>query len=157
MILLKYSNTIEKKIHGNSDLYIDSLMKKIQGKLRNIEIRSEIINDTIIFKRTVRIASDCGDTKADTLKILREGQFRIKKTNSNNIEIFWEVELDTLLFLSITIGLVLGLILGFFIGFGGFMLISSIIIIGLAISTIAYLFGLNFILTTIDEIIETSI
>lgn len=156
MNLLKYSTTIEKKIQGNSELYIDSLMKKIQGKLRDIEIRSEITNDTIIFKRTVRIASDCGDTKADTLKIFREGQFRIKKTNSNDIEIFWEVELDTLLFLSITIGSVLGLILGLFVGSGGFMIISSIII-GLAISTIAYLFGLNFILTTIDEIIETSI
>ena len=57
MNLLKYSTTVEKKIHGNSELYIDSLMKKIQGKLRDIEIRSEITNDTIIFKRTVRIAT----------------------------------------------------------------------------------------------------
>ena len=151
MNLLKYSNTIEKQIHGNSDLYIDSILKKIQGKLRDIAIRSEITNNTLRFKKDVN-----NYNRAEALKTLRKGQFRINKINSNKIEIFWEVELDTLLFLSITIGLVLGLILSLFVGSGGFMIISSIII-GLAISTIAYLFGLNFILTTIDEIIETSI
>jgi len=156
MNLLKYSTTIEKKIHGNSDLYIDSHMKMIQGKLRNIDIRSEIMNDTIIFKRTVRIASDCGYSKKEALKILREGHFRIKKNKSNNIEIFWEVKLDSLLFLSIVIGIILGIILGLFVGSGGIMIISSIII-GLVISTIAYLFGFSFILITIDDILETSI
>lgn len=151
MNLLKYSNTIEKKIHGNSDLYIDSLMKKIQEKLRNIEIQSEITNDTIIFKKSVKIYS-----REEALKPLRKGQFRIKKINSNKIEIFWEVELDILLFLAIAIGLVLGLILGLFAESAGLMVVFSIII-GVIFSTLTYLFGLNSILTTIDEILGPSI
>ncbi len=156
MNLLKYSNTIEKKIPGNSDLYINSFMKNIQEKLRNIEVRSEITNDTIIFKKIVKLASDFGYSRAEAMNIFRKGQIRIRKINSNNIEIFWEVELDILLFLSIAIGLVIGLIVGLFIGFAGLMIISSIII-GLVFSTITYLFGLNSILTTIDTILKTSI
>jgi len=156
MNLLKYSNTIEKKIHGNSDLYIDSLMKKIQEKLRNIGIRSEIINDMIIFKRIFRLASDCGYSKKEALNVFGDGQIRIRKINSNKIEVFWEVELDALLALSIVIGLIVGLFVGLFVGFSGLMIISTIII-GLVFSTISYLFGLNSILTTIDEILETPI
>ena len=155
MNLLKYSSTIEKKIHGNSDLYIDSLMKKIQGKLRNIEAQSETTNDTIIFKRIVRSTTHSGENQREAMKILRDGRIRIRKINSNKIEIFWEVKLDTLLFLSITIGLVLGIVLGLFVESGVLMIISSIII-GLFFSTITYLFGLNSILTTINEILETS-
>ena len=156
MNLLKYSNTIEKKIHGNSDLYIDSLMKKIQEKLRNMGIRSEITNDTIIFKRIFRLASDCGYSKKEALNVFGDGQIRIRKINSNKIEVFWEVELDALLALSIVIGFIVGLFVGLFVGFSGLMIISTIII-GLVFSTISYLFGLNSILTTIDEILETPI
>lgn len=151
MNLLKYSNTIEKKIDGNSDLYIDSILKKIQGKLTNIEIRSEITNNTLRFKKDIKIYS-----REEALKPLRNGQFRIRKINSNKIEIFWEVKLDILLFLSIIIGLVSGLILGLFVETVGLIIISSVII-GLFFSTITYLIGLNSILTTIDEILETSI
>ena len=151
MNLLKYSSTIEKKIQGNPDLFIDSLLKKIQGKLRNIEIRSEIINDMIIFKRFIKLYS-----KDDAMKALRNGQIKIKKINSNTIEIFWEVELDTLLFLSIITGLVVGLILGLLVGPAGLMILSSIII-GLFSSAITYFIGFNSILTTIDEILEIAI
>lgn len=152
MNLLKYSNTIEKKIHGNSDLYLNSLMKKIQLKLRNIEARSEITNDTILFKRIVRSTTHSGENKREAMKILRDGQIRIRKINSNKIEIFWEVELDTLLFLSMVIGLVIGLIAGF----ASSMIIISMII-GSLFSIIAYFIGCSIIKSKIDEIVETSI
>jgi len=37
-----YSNSAEKKIHVNSELYIDALQKKIQGKLSDFEAQSVI-------------------------------------------------------------------------------------------------------------------
>lgn len=53
MSLLTYSNTEEMTIDVNSDVYIDSFMKKIRETLRNFEAKSETQNDTIKFKRIV--------------------------------------------------------------------------------------------------------
>ena len=152
MSLLKYSNTEEKTIHVNSDLYIDSFKKKIQETLRNFEAQSEIQNDTIKFKRIVRNTTHSGQNKIEAMKILREGLIRIEKVDSKKIRIFWEVKLDSLLFLSISTGLVIGLIAGF----ASSMIIISMII-GLLFSTIAYFIGGSIVKSKIDEIIATSI
>jgi hypothetical protein len=152
MSLLKYSNTEEKTIHVNSDLFIDSFKKKIQGKLRLFEAQSEIQNDTIKFKRIVRNTTHSGQNKIEAMKILREGLIRIEKIDSKRIRIFWEVQLDSLVFLSILIGLVIGLIAGF----ASSMILISMVI-GLGSSTIAYFIGCSLIKSEIDEIVGTSI
>ena len=152
MSLLKYSNTEEKTIHVNSDLFIDSFKKKIQGKLRLFDAQSEIQNDTIKFKRIVRNTTHSGQNKIEALKILREGLIRIEKIDSKRIQIFWEVQLDSLLFLSILIGLVIGSIAGF----ASSMILISMVI-GLGSSTIVYFIGCSLIKSEIDEIIETSL
>ena len=151
MNLLKYSNTEEKTIHVNSDLFIDSFKKKIQGKLRLFDAQSEIQNDTIKFKRIVRNTTHSGQNKIEALKILREGLIRIEKIDSKRIQIFWEVQLDSLLFLSILIGLVIGLIAVF-----ASSMILIAMVIGLGSSTIVYFIGCSLIKSEIDEIIETS-
>lgn len=152
MSLLKYSKSIEKTIHGNSDLYIDSFMKKIQGTLRTFETQSEIQNDTIKFKRIVRILALSGQNKIEGMKLVREGLIRIERINSKRIRIFWEVKLDTVLFISFLIGLVIGLISG---------LASSLIIFSMIIaflfSTITYFIGCSIVNSKIDEIVEASI
>lgn len=152
MSLLKYSNTEEKTIHVNSDLFIDSFKKKIQGKLRLFEAQSEIQDDTIKFKRIVRNTTHSGQNKIEAMKILREGLIRIEKIDSMRIRIFWEVQLDSLLFLAILIGLVIGLIAGF----ASSMILISIVI-GLGSSTIVYFIGCSLIKSEIDEIVGTSI
>ncbi len=152
MSLLKYSKTEEKTIHVNSDLYIDSFKKKIQETLKNFEAQSEIQNDTIKFKRIVRNTTHSGQNKIEAMKILREGLIRIEKVDSKKIRIFWEVKLDSLLFLSISTGLGIGLIAGF----ASSMIIISMII-GLLFSTIAYFIGGSIVKSKIDEIIATSI
>ena len=152
MSLLKYSNTEEKTIHVNSDLYIDSFKKKIQETLRNFEAKSEIQNDTIKFKRIVRNTTHSGQNKIEAMKILREGLIRIERIDSKKIRIFWEVKLDSLLFLSISIGIVIGLIAGF----ASSMIIISMII-GLLFSTIMYFIGSSIVKSEIDEIVATSI
>ena len=152
MSLLKYSNTEEKTIHVDSDLYIDSLKKKIQETLRNFEAQSENQNDTIKFKRIVRNTTHSGQNKIEAMKILREGLIRIERIDSTKIRIFWEAKLDSLLFLSISIGLVIGLIAGF----ASSMIIISIII-GLLFSTITYFIGCSIVKSKIDEIVATSI
>ena len=113
MRLLKYSNTEEKTIHVNSDLYIESFKKKIQETLSNFEAQSEIQNETIKFKRIVRNTTHSGQNKIEAMRILREGLIKIERIDSKKIRIFWEVNWDSLLFLSIAIGLVIGLIAGF--------------------------------------------
>ena len=152
MSLLKYSNTEEKTIHVNSDLYIDSFKKKIQETLRSFEAQSEIQNDTIKFKRIVRNTTNSGLNKIEAMKILREGLIRIERIDSKKIRIFWEVKLDSLLFLSISTGLVIGLIAGF----ASSMIIISMII-GLLFSTIIYFIGCSIVKSKIDEIVATSI
>ncbi len=152
MSLLKYSNREEKTIHVNSDLYIDSFKKKIQETLRSFEAQSEIQNDTIKFKRIVRHTTHSGQNKIEAMKILREGLIRIEKVDSMKIRIFWEVKLDSLLFLSISIGLVIGLIAGF----ASSMIIISMII-GLLFSTIMYFIGYSIVKSKINEIVATSI
>ena len=151
MKLLKYSNTIEKKIHGNSDLYIKSFIKKVQGKLRELEAKSVLNNDTIQFERIVRNTTHSGQNKIEALKILREGFVRIEKNGSHKIKIFWEVKLDTLLFLSVMVGLIIGLVTGF-AGSG----IALSIITGLLFSIIAYFIGYSVVKIRIDQIVETS-
>ena len=148
---LKYSNTFQTKIHGNSDRYIDSVMKKMQGKLSAINIPSEIANDTIFFKRTVNSYN-----RANALETLRSGQIRITKINSGHIEISWQVQLDGLLFLSIFTGFWLGLILGLFAPSVALVMISTLII-GLFLSTVGFLMGLNSILTTMNQILESAV
>ena len=126
--------------------------KKIQGKLRLFEAQSEIQNDTIKFKRIVRNTTHSGQNKIEAMKILREGLIRIEKIDSKRIRIFWEVQLDSLLFLSILIGFVIGLI----VGFASSMILISMVI-GLGSSTIVYFIGCSFIKSEIDEIVATSI
>jgi hypothetical protein len=149
MNILKYSKTTEKKIHRNPEVYMDLLRKKIQENLRKRKIGSEIVGDTIVFKRTIEVYD-----RSYALKSLRNGQIRIRKIGFDQIELFWEVELDGLLLLSVTIGTVLGIILGLFAETQVLMILSALII-GLFISTVAYLFGLNSILTSMDEILDT--
>ncbi len=124
MSLLKYSNTEEKTIHVTPDLYIDSFKKKIRETLKNFEAQSEIQNDTIKFKRIARITTHSGQNKIEAMKMLREGIIRIEKIDSKKIRIFWEVKLDSLLLLSISIGLLISLIAGF----ASSMIIISMII-----------------------------
>lgn len=152
MKLLLYSNTIEKRIPGNADLYIESCMKKIQWKLKELEARSEVKINTIEFERTVRNTTHSGENKREALKILREGFVRIEKNGSNKIQIFWEVKLDILLFLSIMVGLIIGLIVGF-IDSG----IVLSIITGLLFSIMVYFIGYSVIKIKIDRIVETSV
>jgi hypothetical protein len=152
MKLLKYSNTIEKKIHGNSDLYIKSFMKKVQEKLQELDAKSVLNNGTIQFERIVRNTTHSGQNKIEALKILREGFVQIEKNGSHKIQIFWEVKLDTVLFLSIMVGLIIGLIAGF--TDSGIVLS---IITGLLFSILVYLIGYSVIKIRIDRIIETSI
>ena len=151
MKLLKYSNTEEKTIHVNSDLYIDSFKKKIQEALRNFEAQSEIQNDTIKFKRIVRNTTHSGQNKIEAMKIVREGLIKIVRVDSNKIRIFWEVKLDSLVFLSISIGLLIGLIAVF----ASSMIITSMII-GLLFSIITYFIGCSIVKSKIDEIVATS-
>nr|WP_319511012.1 hypothetical protein [uncultured Draconibacterium sp.] len=152
MSLLKYSNTEEKAIHVNSDVYIDSFKKKIQETLKNFDARSEIQNDTIKFKRIVRITTHSGQNKIEAMKIVREGLIGIERIDSKKIKIFWEVKLDSLLFLSISIGLLIGAIAGFVSS----MIIISLII-GLLFSAIMYFIGCSIVKSTIDDIVATSI
>ena len=152
MSLLKYSNTEERTIHVNSDLYIDSFKKKIQETLRNFEAQSEIQKDSIKFKRIVRNTTHSGQNKIEAMKILREGLIRIERIDSKKIRIFWEVKLDSLLFLSISIGIVIGLIAGF----ASSMIIISVII-GLLFSTIMYFIGCSIVKSKIDKIVASSI
>ena len=152
MKLLKYSNTTEKTIQVSLDLYIDSFKKKIQEALRNFEAQSEIQNDTIKFKRIVRATTHSGQNKIEAMKIVREGLIRIERIDSKKIRISWEVKLNSLLFLSISIGLLIGLVAGF----ASSMIIISIII-GLLFSTIMYFIGCSIVKSKIDEIVATSI
>lgn len=151
MKLLKYSNVWEKKINGNSDLYIVAFTKRLQEKLKNIEAKSEIQNDTIAFKRVVRNTTHSGINKIEALKILREGFVRIEKVDSNKVQIFLEVKLDVILFLSFLIGLFIGLITAFA---GSSFSLS--IIIGLLFSIVTYLIGCSIIQRKIDEIVSSS-
>lgn len=151
MNLLKYSNTEERTIDVNSDLYIDSFKKQIQETLRNFEAQSEIQNDTIKFKRMVRNTTHSGQNKFEAMKIVREGLIRIERVDAAKIRIFWEVKLDALLFLSISIGLLIGLLAGF-----ASSMILIAMLIGLLFSTITYFIGCSIVKSKIDEIVNTS-
>jgi len=152
MELLKYSCIYEKKINGNPDLYIESFKKKIQSQLRIIEARSEILNNTIIFKRIVRNTTHSGMNKIEAMKILREGLIQIEKVAPNKIKISWEIKLDSLLFVTILVGLAVGLIARF-----SDSTIAISIVYGLIFSVAVYFVGYTFIKTKIDRIIESSI
>ncbi|WP_297099503.1 hypothetical protein [uncultured Draconibacterium sp.] len=151
MSLLKYSSTEERSIQVNPDVYIDSFKKIIQEALRNFDAQSEIENDTITFKRIVRITTHSGRNKIEAMKLVREGLIRIERVGTKKIRIFWEVKLDALVFLSISIGLLFGLIA---------LLASSMIlistIIGLLFSAIMYFIGCSIVKSKIDGILATS-
>ena len=151
MNLLKYSNTEERTIDVNSDLYIDSFKKQIQETLRNFKAQSEIQNDTIKFKRLVRNTTHSGQNKFEAMKIVREGLIRIERIDAAKIRIFWEVKLDALLFLSISIGLLIGLLAGF-----ASSMILIAMLIGLLFSTITYFIGCSIVKSKIDEIVNAS-
>lgn len=150
MSLLKYSNATEKTIHEDSDLYIDSFRNKIQERLRNFEAQSEIQNDTITFKRMVRNMTRSGQNKIEAMKLVREGLIRIERVDTTKIRIFWEVKLDALLFLSISVGLVIGLLALF----ASSMILISMLI-GLLFSSIMYFIGCSIVKSQIDKIVNT--
>jgi len=157
---LRYSNSTEKTIHVNSDIYIDTFKKKIQEKLRDFEAQTEIQNDTIKFRRSVRYSTYTGINKREAMKILREGKIRIEKIDSKRIRISWEVHLDGLLFLCLLIGFVIGLMVVFASLMSGTSLILGIlfaIIIAMLFSISIYFIGCSIIKSQIDELVETSI
>ncbi|KJF42932.1 hypothetical protein [Draconibacterium sediminis] len=150
MSFLKYSNTAEKTIHVNLDLYIDSFKNKIQERLRNFEAQSEIQNDTITFKRMVRNTTHSGQNKIEAMKLVREGLIRIERVDTTKIRIVWEVKLDALLFLSISVGLVIGLLALF----ASSMILISMLI-ELLFSSIMYFIGCSIVKSQIDKIVAT--
>lgn len=143
---------MEIKIQRNSDSYIETFMKKIQSRLRDIEIKTEVKHDTIEFVRTVRTTTHSGENKLDAMNIFREGSVRIEKADSNRVQIFWEIKLDTLLFLCTVIGIVTGLISGL----TGCPFMLSILI-GLLGSIIGYAIGYSIVKIKIDLIVESSL
>ncbi|WP_167618468.1 hypothetical protein [Maribellus sediminis] len=86
------------------------------------------------------------------MKLVREGFIRIEKNDSTKIRIFWEVKLDALVFLSISIGLVIGFIAGFV---SSMLLIP--LIIGLLFSAITYFIGCSIVKSKIDKIVATAV
>jgi hypothetical protein len=156
MNLLKYTNTVELKISGNPDVFIQTLQKGIVDKLHDWKIATELTDDTIIFRRFVIIGTHSRENNRHPMNIFREGKFRIRKNNSTKIEIYSEIELDHLLVLSISIGILGGFFIGVPIGFSLMTILSSVIG-GFALSVVVYLFGVNSILTRLDEILETSL
>ena len=156
MNILKYTDSNELKISGNSDVFINELKKGIVDKLHELKISTELSDDTIFFKRFVIIGTHTGENKRHPMKIFREGRFRIRKSSSNKIEIYSEIGLDYLLVLSIAIGF-LGVFFIVFVLEYPIITILSSIIIGVALSIAVYFLGLMSILTMLDEILETSL
>jgi len=154
MNLLKYTNIIDLKISGNPDTFIQVLQKGIVDKLHSMKIATELTEDAIIFRRLVIIGTHTGENKRHPMNIFREGKFRIRKNSSNKIEIYSEIGLDYLLVLSISIGLLGGFLIVVPIGLSLMAILSSVIG-GFVLSVIVYLFGLNSILTRLDEILDT--
>lgn len=153
MNLLTCSNTVELNIHGNRDIYMDALLKKMQGKLMNLKVPSEITNDTLVFERPIQLFQY---DRGILFKPIRKGQIRINKINRSQIEIFWEVEMETVLVISITTGLFLGFFLGLFVESTGLMNVSFLLL-GFLTAIVCYLFGLHSIQTTMNEVLETSV
>ncbi len=151
-MLARYSETYGMKMGKNPDLFIYSFRKKIQEQLRIIEARTEIQDDTILFKRIVRNTTHSGMNKVEAMKILREGSIQIKKMGSNRIKVIWKIKIDSLLFMSVFSGLVIGLM----VGFTGSTIITSIAC-GLASSVIVFSVGYVWIGVEIDRIMESSI
>lgn len=148
-----YSNSLEKMIKvQNQEQYMTAFRQRIQEKLKAIECRSEIVGDTIHFKRIVKNTTNSGMNKVEAMKIMREGSISIEKINSGKIKIVWKVKLDAILVLSILIGIVIAVIAGF---------ASSRLIISMAIgvlfSIITYFSGCSVIKSKIDELVETSV
>jgi len=156
MNLLKYTNTVELKISGDPDVFIQTLQKGIVDKLHDWKIATELTDDTIIFRKFVIMGTHTGENKRNAMHIFREGKFRIRKSSSNKIEIYSEIGLDYLLVLSIMIGILGGFFIGVLIGFSITAILSSIVG-GFVLSIVVYLFGVNSILTRLDEILETSL
>lgn len=149
MKLNAYSNSMEVKIQDDSDQFVESFLRKVQEKLWNFETQSDVKNGTIEFKRIINPVIN----RRDALRILREGFVRVDKIGLHQIQIFWEIKLDTILFLSFMIGLVLGLITAVFAG-------STIVfatITGLLFTAMVYLIAYSIIRIKIDEIVESSV
>lgn len=157
MNLLKYSSSNELKISGNSDVLIDALKIGIVDKLHEMKISTELSDDSITFKRFVIImGTHDEENKRHPMKIFREGKFRIRKSSSNKIEIYFEIGLDYLLVLSIVIGILGGFIVVFLLEYSIITILSSITS-GFSLSVVVYLLGLNSIQTRLDDILETSL
>jgi hypothetical protein len=157
MNLLKYTSSNELKISGNSDVLIDALKIGIVDKLHEMKISTELSDDSITFKRFVIImGTHDEENKRHPMKIFREGNFRIRKSSSNKIEIYSEFGLDYLLVLSVMVGIMGGLFIVLALGISTIVILSSVIS-GFALSVAVYLFGLFSILTTLNEILETSL
>lgn len=157
MNLLKYSSSNELKISGNSDVLIDALKIGIVDKLHEMKISTELSDDSITFKRFVIImGTHDEENKRHPLKIFREGKFSIRKSSSKKIEIYSEIELDHLLVLSIVIGILGGLFIVLTLGISTIAILSSVIS-GFALSVAVYLLGFMSILTTLVNILETSL
>lgn len=153
MNLLTCSNTVKKNIHGNPDVYMDDLLKKVHGKLINLKVPSEITNGALVFERPIQLFQY---DRGILFNPIRKGQIRINKINRSQIEIFWEVELETLWVISITTGLILGFFLRLFVESTG-LVNGSFLLIGFLTAIVCYLVGLHSIQTTMNEVLETSV
>jgi hypothetical protein len=119
----------------------------------NLKLPSAITNDALVFERPIQLFQY---DRGILFKPIKKGQIRIKKINSKQIEIFWEVELETVLIISVITGLILGFFLGLFAESKGLENISFLLI-GFFTAIVSYFFGLYSIKTTMNEVLETSV
>lgn len=150
--MFNYSNSIVKLIKKNPDLFVNSFKMNVLAQLKAIECRSEIQENTIHFRRIVRILPRTDPGKTDVFKLLKEGTIEIKEVDKHNYLITWVIKLDTLLFFSIMVGLIIGLFIGF--ANSSFLIF---VVIGIFSPSIPYCIGYFLLKNQIDEIIFNSL
>ena len=150
--MFNYSNSIEKQIKMNPDLFVNSFKMNVMDQLKAIDCRAEIKGNVIHFRRIVRILPRTEPGKTDVFKLLKEGNIEINEVNKHKIFISWSIKLDTLLFFSIVVGLIIGLFIGF--ANSSFLIFA---IIGIFSPSIPFCIGYFLITNQIDEIILNSL
>ncbi|OFX22186.1 MAG: hypothetical protein A2033_14525 [Bacteroidetes bacterium GWA2_31_9] len=131
---LKYKGTKIIYTRLSLDEYSNLLIPILKRALNDINARTEIVGSKIIFNRIIDSGKKTG---YEGFKIIRAGEINLTQIEENKIRIAWEVNLNTLIFLSVLLGFIAGL---YFKTINNVRL-DSAIIIGFSAWVIFFLFG----------------
>lgn len=140
------------EIDKDFDIEAKEIISNLSLHLSEQNYRTNINLNNLFFHKSIETTTHSGLNRIRAMKVLRNGEIKLSKLDKNQLKIACIVDLDSLIFMSV----LLGLSIGIFCRTISYSSYSISILYGVIISIIIYFIGCLNIKGKLDELIIKS-